>query len=177
MTDKPERSLLLGLFGAGRDNAGRSRAAGIYGAIITAAILDTAGNRLPTDALVIAVVVTLVVYWLAEQYAELLGEDVADGQLPTWSHIGAGLASTWPMVSASFAPLLVLLLAQLTGASALVAANIGLAATVVLLTVYAWSASRAAQLRGRQLLVVTSVAAALGLVMIALKDLVLLHLH
>ena len=62
MTDGPERPHLHGLFGAGRDHTGKSRAAGIYGAIITAAILDTAGNRLPTDALVIAVVVTLVVY-------------------------------------------------------------------------------------------------------------------
>ncbi|HEV2240246.1 MAG TPA: hypothetical protein VGR98_04325 [Streptosporangiaceae bacterium] len=177
MTDGPERSQLHGLFGAGRDHTGKSRAAGIYGAIITAAILDTAGNRLPTDALVIAVVVTLVVYWLAEEYAKLLGEHVAGGRLPTWSHVRAGLASTWPMVSASFAPLLVLLLAHLAGASALVAANAGLIAAVVLLTGYAWSASRAAQLRGRQLLVATSVAAALGLVMIALKDLVLLHFH
>jgi hypothetical protein len=61
MTDTPERSQLPGLLGAGRDNAGKSRAAGIYGAIITAAILDTVGNRLPIDALVVAVVVTLVV--------------------------------------------------------------------------------------------------------------------
>jgi hypothetical protein len=36
---------------------------------------------------------------------------------------------------------------------------------------------RSAQLRGRQLLFATSVAAALGLVMIALKDLVMTHLH
>jgi hypothetical protein len=46
-------------------NPGRRRAAGIYGTIITAAILDTAGGRLSTEALVTAVVVTLLVYWLA----------------------------------------------------------------------------------------------------------------
>jgi hypothetical protein len=63
-------------------NLGRRRAAGIYGAIITAAILDTAGGRLSTVALVIAVVVTLLVYWLAEEYAELLGEQAAGGVLP-----------------------------------------------------------------------------------------------
>jgi hypothetical protein len=57
----------------------RRRAAGIYGAIITAAILDTAGGRLPTDALVAAVVGTLFVYWLAEESAELLGEQVEGG--------------------------------------------------------------------------------------------------
>ncbi len=84
---------------------------------------------------------------------------------------------TWPMVSASYAPLLALVLARLAGASALTAANIGLVAAVVLLIIYGWLAGRAAQLRGRKLLAAVSVAAALGLVMILLKDLVLIHLH
>jgi hypothetical protein len=158
-------------------NLGRRRAAGIYGAIITAAILDTAGKHLPTVALVVAVVVTLVVYWLAEEYAEILGEQVEGGRLPGWAAIRGPLAARWPMVSASYAPLLVLLLARLAGASAAVAANIGLVAAIVLLTFHGWSASRAAQLHGRPLIFATSVALALGLVMIALKDLVLNHLH
>ncbi len=163
--------------GPAAKNLGRRRAAGIYGAIITAAIFDTAGGHLPTGALVVSVVVTLLVYWLAEQYAELLGEQAEGGHLPSWASIRAALAATWPMVSASYAPLLVLLLARLAGASPLVAANVGLAAAIVLLTIHGWSAGRAAQLRGWQLLVATSIAAALGLLMIALKDLVLIHLH
>ena len=36
---------------------------------------------------------------------------------------------------------------------------------------------RGAHLRGRQQLVITSIAAALGLLMIILKDVVLIHLH
>ena len=47
------------------ENQGRRRAAGIYGAIITAAILDTAGGHVSTAALVVSVVVTLLVYWLS----------------------------------------------------------------------------------------------------------------
>jgi hypothetical protein len=62
---------------------GRRRAAGIYGAIVTAAILDTAGGHGSTTVLVISVVVTLLVYWLAEEYAEVLGEQVEGGRLPT----------------------------------------------------------------------------------------------
>ena len=151
-------------------------AAGIYGAIITAAILDTAGGHLPTAALVVPVVVTLV-YWLAEEYAELLGEQVEGGLLPSWAYVRAALAATWPMVSASLTPLLALVLARLAGASALTAAHVGLAVAIVLLVIYGWWACRSAQLRGRQLLFATSVAAALGLMMIALKDLVLIHLH
>jgi hypothetical protein len=122
-------------------------------------------------------VITLLVYWLAEQYAELLGEQAEGGRLPSWASIRGALAATWPMVSASFAPILVLLLARLAGASAFAAANVGLAAAIVLLTFHGWSAGRAAQLHGWKLFFATAVAAALGLLMIALKDLVLVHLH
>jgi hypothetical protein len=158
-------------------NLGRRRAAGIYGAIITAAILDTAGGHLSTAALVVSVVVTLLVYWLAEEYAEVLGEQVEGGRLPSWASIWGALTATWPMVTASYAPLLALVLARLAGASALTAANVGLVAAIVLLTVHGWLAGRAAQLRSWQLFFATSIAAGLGLVMIGLKDLVLLHLH
>lgn len=158
-------------------NPGRRRAAGIYGTIITAAILDTAGGRLSTGALVTAVVVTLLVYWIAEEYAEVLGEQAAGGRLPGWAYIQQALGSTWPMVSASFAPLLALLFARLAGATALEAANAGLIVAFVLLAFHGWRAALAAQLRGWQLFAACSVAAALGLIMILLKDLVLIHLH
>jgi len=163
--------------GVAAQSPGQRRAAGIYGAIITAAILAAAGGELPTAALVVSVVVTLLVYWLAEEYAELLGEQAEKGVLPTWDYIRGALVATWPMVSASYLPLLALVLARLAGASPLTAANVGLAVAIVVMTVHAWWAGRAARLRGRQLFFVTSAAAALGLVMILLKDLVLLHLH
>ena len=163
--------------GPGARSAGRRRAAGIYGAIITAAIIAAVSDHVRTIALVVSVVVTLVVYWLAEEYAELLGEQIAGGAVPNRAYIRKALAATWPMVSASFVPLLVLLLARAAGASALTAANAGLAAAIVLLTVHGWLAGRAAQLQRGKLLVATAIAAGLGLVMILLKDLVLIHLH
>jgi hypothetical protein len=163
--------------GAPVKNLGRRRAAGIYGAIITAAILAAAAGKVPTSALVASVVITLLVYWLAEEYAEVLGEQAAGGHLPSRAYIREALAATWPMVSASYLPLVALVLARLAGASALTATNIGLAAAIVLLTIHGWLAGRAAQLRSWKLLAATSVAAALGLIMILLKDLVLIHLH
>ena len=36
-----------------------------------------------TTALVISVVVALLVFWLAEEYAEVLGEQVAGSRLPS----------------------------------------------------------------------------------------------
>jgi hypothetical protein len=158
-------------------NLGRRRAAGIYGAIVTAAILDTAGGHVSTVALVVSVVVTLLVYWVAEEYADVIGEQVEGGRLPSRASIRRALVATWPMVSASFLPLLALVLAHLAGASELTAANVGLVAAIVLLTVHGWLAGRAAALRGWPLFAATSVAAGLGIVMILLKDLVLIHLH
>jgi hypothetical protein len=158
-------------------DAGRRRAAGIYGAIITASIMTAAGGRLPTLALALSVLVTLVVYWLAEEYAEVLGRQATGRHVPTWAHIRASLASRWPIVSASFVPLAVLVVARLAGASAFAAANVGVGAAVVLLTAHGWTAGRAAQLKGWQLTASTSIAAVLGLAMVALKNLVILHLH
>lgn len=157
--------------------ARRRRAAGIYGTVITAAVLASAGATLPTLALAIAVLVTLIVYWVAEQYADVLAEQTAHGQLPTWQGIRTGLAHTWPMVSASYIPVLVLIVAREAGASAVVAANIALGATVVLLLVHGWTAGRAADLRGVRLLIVTLIAGSLGVVMILLKNFVVTNLH
>ena len=156
---------------------GRRRAAGIYGVIVTAAILTAAGSQLSTAALTLAVVVTLLVYWVAEEYAELLGEQVADGRLPAGRQVRAELAATWPMVTASFGPLVVAVLARVAGASHTAAANAGLAAALLLLVWHAFSAARAARLRGLPLIALTGAGAVLGVVMILLKNLVLLHLH
>ena len=157
--------------------AGRRRAAGIYGAIITASIMTAVGGSLPTLALVLSVLVTLVVYWLAEEYAEVLGRQATGGHVPTRAYIRARLADSWPIVSASFLPLAALVVARLAGASAFAAANFGVGAAIILLIAHGWAAGRAAQLKSWRLTASTSIAAVLGLVMVALKNLVLLHLH
>jgi hypothetical protein len=122
-------------------------------------------------------VITLVVYWLAEEYAEILGEHLAGGRLPTWRYALAALAATWTLVGASFLPLLLLLLAWLLGASTSTAANYGLAVAIAELMIYAWAAGRTAQLRRRQQFVLSAATAVLGLVMVVLKDVVLVRLH
>jgi hypothetical protein len=138
--------------------------------------MTAAGPGLSTPALAASVLITLVVYWLAEQYSEVLGHQAERGHLHSWRHIRGALANSWPIVSASFAPLAVLVLARLAGASAALAANFGVAAALVLLTFHGWRASRAAQLSGWRLVAATSVAAGLGIAMVALKNLAL-HLH
>jgi len=155
--------------------AGRRRAANIYGTIITASVLAAGGNVLSTAALEGTVLVTLIVYWLAEQYAELIGAHTRAGHLPHAAQVTHSLRTTWPMVSASFLPLVVLLLARLFGASEFVAAEIALAVAVGLLIVHGYSMGRAAGLRGMRLALVTSTAGVLALILVALKALIQHH--
>lgn len=161
---------------AGHQASGKIRqAAGIYGLIVTAAVIASAGGQLRTVALVLAVFVTLLVYWLAEEYAQV-GEHASAGRLPTWPSIRSALAAKWPMVSASYLPLLALVAARFLGASSPNAAYLALGVTVVMLTFYGWLAGRTSGLHGVALLIMTAAAGTLGLVMILLK-IVIAHLH
>jgi hypothetical protein len=97
--------------------------------------------------------------------------------LPTGRQIFLQLTSTWPMVSAAYIPVVTLVVARIAGTSAVVAANIALGVTVLLLLFHGWSAGRAADLRGGRLIAVTLIAGALGAVMIVLKNFVVTNLH
>jgi hypothetical protein len=156
---------------AAHASAARRRSAGIYGTIVASAVLAAGGGQLATVPLAVTVLVTLLVYWAAEGYAELLGEAHA-GHLPTWGQVRASLATIWPMVSASYVPLLSLLVARVLGADTKTAATVALVVAVVLLLVQGWAGGRASQLRGLRLLAVTLIAGAFGVVMILLKLLI-----
>jgi hypothetical protein len=149
----------------------RRRSAGIYGTIVASAVLAAGGGHLRTVPLAVTVLVTLLVYWAAEGYADLLGEAHA-GHLPTWAQVRASLATIWPMVSASYIPLLSLLVARVLGADTKTAATVALVVAVVLLLVQGWAGGKASQLRGLRLLAVTLIAGAFGVVMILLKLLI-----
>jgi hypothetical protein len=155
---------------------GRRRTASIYGTIVTAAVIAAGGNQLSSAQLAVTVVVTLIVYWLAEQYAELLGAHTHDGRLPSARLIRSSLAEAWPMVTASFLPVASIGVAVLFGASASGAAQAALIVTVVLLILHGYAAGRAAGLRGKQRIIVTVIAGLLGVAMVILKS-VLQHHH
>ena len=152
--------------------AARRRAAGIYGTIVASAVLAAGGGHLATVPLAVTVLVTLLVYWAAEGYAELLAEQAHAGRLPTWAQVQASLAVIWPMVTASYVPLLSLLVARVLGATTRTAATVALIVAIALLLVHGWAAGRASQLRGGRLVAVTLVAGAFGVMMVLLKLLV-----
>jgi hypothetical protein len=151
------------------------QASGIYGLIVTASVLATGGTTLPVLPLVVAVFVTLLVYWLAEEYAEVL-EHAHSGHLPTWTRTRSLMMSKWPMVSASYIPLIILVVARVLGATTSTSALLALIGTVLLLMASAWRAGRSAKLTGVALAGMTVVAGLLGLGMIGLK-IGITHLH
>jgi hypothetical protein len=164
----------LGTSTTGR--ARRRRAANIYGTIVTAAVIAAGGNTLSSAQLSVTIIVTLVVYWLAEQYAELLGAHTSGGHLPSAGLVRSSLAEAWPMVTASFVPVASIGVAVLFGVSASDAAHVALIVTVILLVAHGYNAGRIAGLRGWQRLLVTLIAALLGVAMIILKS-ALQHHH
>jgi hypothetical protein len=123
-------------------SAARRRSAGIYGTIVASAVLAAGGGHLRTVPLAVAVVVTLLVYWAAEGYAVLLGEHAHSGRLPTRSHVRALLAVIWPMVTASYVPLLSLLAARVLGADTKTAATVALVVVIGLLPFLGWAGGR-----------------------------------
>jgi hypothetical protein len=140
----------------------------IYGLVVSSGVMASAGPEVPLIGVALAVLVTVFVYWVAEQYAGILGARLA-GRATTPGQVRSSLREGWPMVEASYAPLLVLLIAWLFGASRTVAILIALSFTTALLFGFGWVAGRRSGLSGAGLLASVLVAGALGLVMIVLK--------
>ncbi|HEY5249948.1 MAG TPA: hypothetical protein VIJ15_16025 [Dermatophilaceae bacterium] len=149
----------------------RGIASAIYGLVICSATLAAAASSGRLSFVSVSVLVTVVVYWLAESYAHVLARH-AVWQTPLgWSDILAVLSQGWPMVSASLVPVATLLVTGVLGMSVFAAVNISLAVATLLLVWAGWTASRASGLRGWRLLISTAMSAAFGLSMVALKNL------
>jgi hypothetical protein len=143
-------------------------AAGIYGVIVTSAVLVTAHARTAyaTDLIVL---VTLFVYWAAEKYARLVAERIHVGHRPSWRTVRRQLASGWEIMSASVVPLVVLLLVRVAGAALSIAILIALICCTLLLCLAGWRMGTGGRLTPGERVVSTLVAGAFGMVMIALK--------
>jgi hypothetical protein len=145
-------------------------AAGIYGIIVGSAVLVTAHAE-TAYKLDIIVVVTLLIYWLAERYARVVAERIHEGHRPGWQAVRDQLTRGWEIMSASLMPLLVLLLARGVGAGMNLAILLALITSTLLLGLAGWRMG--ARLTQRERLVSTLVAAMFGAIMVVLK--ILLH--
>jgi len=158
----------------GREDARTSTAsyaAGVYGTIVSASVLAAASVD-TTRSVIILLVGTLLVYWVAEQYARTLAHSLA-GRRPDPAAVRAGLREGLPMIQASYIPVAVLVIARVAGLSTGTAVNVALAACIAVLCTLGWLGGRRQRLLLRGRLVSTLVAGSLGVVMALLKFAVL----
>jgi hypothetical protein len=83
----------------------------IYGTVVGAAAMAAAGVHGTLGGVVVTVLVTVAVYWVAERYAEVLAAAVhGPGRR---SRVAQALGRGWPTVEAAYTPLVVLVVVVL----------------------------------------------------------------
>lgn len=151
--------------------AARSGSPGIYGTVITGAIIATTEESVTVTDVVIQVLVTILVYWAAERWSQSLGSQVP-GEPLSAARVRRIFAEGWPMVEAAYLPLIVIIVASLCGLDADHSIGLGLIAVVVSLVVIGAVASRRAGLTGWALTGSTVVGGLFGVILIGLKAIV-----
>jgi hypothetical protein len=132
MGDMETRSDKLGLIDGGE--------AAFTGTVVCAAVIAYgAGHLDSTGQLCVAILGTVLVYWLAHVHAATLGASVSEGHHPL-AALRTAVSETWLIAGISVLPIGLLLLAELAGAGLRTAAWVALAGTIVLLSVYSYVA-------------------------------------
>jgi hypothetical protein len=147
-------------------------AAGIYGVIVSAAVMATA--HAPTVvSIAVTVLVTLGIYWASERYARIVAERIHQGRRLGLRAVREQLTGGWEVITASFLPLAVLLVARVLGADLRTAVVCALVASTVLLCVSGWHMGRHGRLTTAERFVSSGIAGIFGVGLIILKA----HVH
>ena len=141
----------------------------ITGTVVSAAaIAATAGHLTEDTRLILGILGSVLIYWLAHVHARTLGDAVARQAHPR-SALRDALAETWPILAAALVPIGILAISEVAGATIRTAAWIAVIASTVLLTVYSYLAGRRGGLGLGGSLLSASVGAALGVLIIVMK--------
>jgi hypothetical protein len=159
-----------------RNNPGAT----IYGTIVAAAIVATEGAANTSIARIVGTVLaTLLVYWLAHAYSDLLAGHATDTDTdtygprrpghPTWHGVGESLTDEWGIVAGGLGLVIVMVVVDLAGGDEQLAVNVALLCSVVELVVWGVLAARRAELRFGWVVLYAMVSAALGVMLGLLK--------
>jgi hypothetical protein len=147
----------------------RTSEGAITGTVVcAAAIAATAGHITTTGELVVAILGTVAVYWIAHLHAETIGSALTHRHHP-FTAIRHAFWETLPIAGASVLPLGVLLLCKLFGADLTTAAWLAMIASIVLLTVYSYIAGARGGLDLSGRLASAGAGAVVGLLVVLLK--------
>jgi len=152
-----------------RDPLGMINGEGIItGTVVSAAVIAAAAGHLEETHIVLAILGTAFIYWLAHLHARTLGDAVKHRTHPV-DALREALAETWPILAASLLPAVIMLIAKLVGADIRRAAWIAVIASTVLLALYSFFAGRRGGLGLGGSLLSGAIGAALGILVILLK--------
>ncbi len=146
----------------------------IYGTLVAAALLATeAGAHDTLGETVGTILATLVVYWLAHAYADLLARQaLAEGDEPArpdWHAAVESLAQELGIIAGGLGLVLVLVIVDLAGASLSVAVDAAQLCSIAQLVAWGLFAARRAHLRPGWMVVYAMASAALGVLIGLLK--------
>jgi hypothetical protein len=87
-------------------------ASAVYGSIVAAALIEAfRGEHAEAEATALAVISTMAVFWLAHVWSAVIGERIHRRERRLgFQRIAEIARAEWPLVEASFAPILVLIL-------------------------------------------------------------------
>jgi len=145
----------------------RELAHAIHGTVVGAAAMAAASLHGSLGEVVITVLVTIFVYWVAERYARVLGMAV-DGP-PRLGRIAVVLRHGWPMVEAAYTPLVVLVVVEVVTDDLRAGVLTALVVATLLLGGLGHFAARRAGTSPAGAIGWGAISAALGVVIILLK--------
>lgn len=152
-----------------RDPLGMINGEGIItGTVVSAAAIAAAAGHFEETRLILAILGTALIYWLAHVHARTLGDAVKHRTHPV-DALKESLAETWPILAAALVPAVILIVLRIVGVEIRTAAWIAVIACTVLLTAYSFFAGRRGGLGLGGSVVSACIGALLGIMVIGLK--------
>lgn len=143
----------------------------IYGTVLAGGVMAAYSDPpVHIDEVVVGVVVTALVYWIAHGYAEGVAPGAGQGTALSWRRLLSTLHAKRPLAQASVLPSIVLVAAALLGANPELALGIAVWFSVLLLATFGVVAGRRDGLTGVSLMLAGLLAGTLGLIIVALKS-------
>jgi hypothetical protein len=149
----------------------RSRAAHLYGLIVSGAVLATAADEFRLARVAIILLCTLAIYWAAETYVHWIALRTHVRRDLTGDERRRIVSDGWPLMTACAVPLLFLGLEALLGVETSVALDVTLAVNTVLLFLVGWQMGKAGGMTGARLALSVGASGLLGVALIMLKSL------
>jgi hypothetical protein len=157
---------------SGRLPANAARA--IYGQILVTSLVGALSEDSEIEAgyILVSVVSTMLVFWLAHVYAEALSRGLEARRHLEWAEIRRLAAREWPLVQAAIPTAIVLALGAIGALSTETAVDIAIALGIVALFTWGLAIGRASGWSWAAALFGAAISACFGLAVVGLKALV-----